>query len=173
MLVDRAVDEPARPVVVKGAAVRRVVLGLAALGGAFLVGLLGVGGGFVIPPVMTTALGIPAEVAVGTSLLVISSNSALSLLARLGSSALDWTTILPVAVAAAGAIVVGKRWADRTGPSSLRRTFAVRAARSSPGRSTSRWRSCATGRPASVAGCADSSCSDHEFWGLNDVPLGA
>jgi uncharacterized membrane protein YfcA len=45
----------------------------------FLTGLFGVGGGFVIVPALTLALGLPMPVAIGTSLAVIVGNAAVAL----------------------------------------------------------------------------------------------
>ncbi len=90
------------------------------LGAATLVGLLtgffGVGGGFVVVPALVLALGFSMPTAVGTSLLVISINSAVALLARLGSSSahgLDWTVLGVFTGAAVVGSVLGNRVASR------------------------------------------------------------
>ena len=70
-----------------------------------LTGFFGVGGGFVIVPVLVLALGFDMPVAVGTSLLVIAINSAMALAVRLGGHVhLDWTLL--------GAFTV-PRWSGR------------------------------------------------------------
>lgn len=75
-----------------------------AVGIGFLTGFFGVGGGFAVVPALTLVLGFPMPQAVGTSLLVISLNSATALAARVatGSGDLDWPLL---ALFAAGSVV--------------------------------------------------------------------
>jgi hypothetical protein len=91
----------------------------------FLTGLFGVGGGFVIVPALTLALGLPMSIAVGTSLLIIALNSASALAARAGSAHFDWAVIVPFTLAAMAGTVVGRRIADRLPNATLNRAFAV------------------------------------------------
>lgn len=90
-----------------------------------LTGFFGVGGGFIIVPVLVIALGYPMPIAVGTSLLVISLNSAVALTARTGHGALDWSIILPVTVAAVVGGLLGKILAQRISAHALTRAFAA------------------------------------------------
>lgn len=90
------------------------------LGAATLVGLLtgffGVGGGFVVVPALVLALGFTMPTAVGTSLLVISINSAVALLARFSSASaqqLDWTVLGVFTATAIVGSVLGNRVASR------------------------------------------------------------
>lgn len=115
---------PALAPAVHGAtAALRLVTAGAVVG--FLTGFLGVGGGFVIVPVLVLALGMPMPVAVGTSLLVIALNSAVALAARTGSSTFVWELIVPFTVAAVLGSLLGKKVADRVAGSTLTRAFAV------------------------------------------------
>ncbi len=91
----------------------------------FLTGLFGVGGGFVIVPALTLALGLPLPIAVGTSLLIIALNSASALAARAGSAHFDWAVIAPFTLAAMAGTVAGRWIADRLPNSALNRAFAV------------------------------------------------
>jgi len=100
------------------------------LGGAgaligFLTGFLGVGGGFVIVPVLVLALHFPMPAAVGTSLLVIALNSAVALAARAAHGAYDWDVIIPFTAAAVVGALFGKRVSDRLPAATLTRAFAV------------------------------------------------
>lgn len=90
-----------------------------------LTGFFGVGGGFVIVPVLVIALGYPMPIAVGTSLLVITLNSAVALTARTGHGALDWSIILPVTAAAIVGGLLGKILAQRISERTLTRAFAA------------------------------------------------
>lgn len=91
----------------------------------FLTGLFGVGGGFVIVPALVLALKLRMPQAIGTSLLVISVNSAVALSTRLATTSIDWPVTLPFAVAAIGGVVTGGKVADRLDPKRSLRWFAV------------------------------------------------
>jgi uncharacterized membrane protein YfcA len=91
----------------------------------FLTGFLGVGGGFVIVPVLVMALGYTMADAVGTSLLVIAINSAAALLARGGHAQLHWTILAPFIAAALAGSLAGHRIAVRLPAEILKKAFAV------------------------------------------------
>lgn len=97
----------------------------AGLGVGFLTGFLGVGGGFVIVPVLVVLLGFDMPVAVGTSLLVIALNSAVALAARLGHGGLVWHLLLPFTLAAVAGSGLGRRTADHIAPARLTKAFAA------------------------------------------------
>jgi uncharacterized membrane protein YfcA len=103
-------------------AVRVVAAGLVV---GFLTGFLGVGGGFVIVPALVLTLGFEMPVAVGTSLLVISLNSAVALIARSGNESFHWSVIVPFALAAIAASAAGKRVGDRASVPQLTQAFAL------------------------------------------------
>ena len=91
----------------------------------FMTGFFGVGGGFVIVPALTLALGMSMPQAVATSLVVISINSAGALLARAGTAHFDWAVIVPFTLAAVAGSLGGKLVADRVSGTTLTRAFAV------------------------------------------------
>jgi uncharacterized membrane protein YfcA len=91
----------------------------------FLTGFLGVGGGFVIVPALVLTLHYDMPSAVGTSLLVISLNAAVALLARGGQDDFHWAVIVPFTIAAVAGSTGGKRIADRVSSDHLTRGFAV------------------------------------------------
>ena len=91
----------------------------------FLTGLFGVGGGFVIVPALTLALGFNMPQAVGTSLLVITVNALVALAARGGPGAVEWSVALPFTIAALAGVSAGVRAADRLPARTLLRGFAV------------------------------------------------
>jgi uncharacterized membrane protein YfcA len=91
----------------------------------FLTGFLGVGGGFVIVPVLVMALGYPMPVAVGTSLLIIAVNAAAALSARIGHETFHWSLIVPFTIAAIAGSLAGKRVAERVTPTTLTKSFAA------------------------------------------------
>lgn len=106
--------------------VRTVVLvAVAGTGVGFLTGLFGVGGGFVIVPAMALALKLPMPEAIGTSLLVITINSAVALALRLGSATIEWGVAIPFVVTAIIGVVTGGRLADRLDPERSLKYFAA------------------------------------------------
>ncbi|WP_040337046.1 sulfite exporter TauE/SafE family protein [Candidatus Blastococcus massiliensis] len=90
----------------------------------FLTGLLGVGGGFLIIPVLVLALGLPMATAIGTSLVVVAINSAAGFAAHAGETTLDVPVTVAFTAAAVAAALVAGRLAARTDTDRLRRWFA-------------------------------------------------
>jgi len=105
-----------------GTALQVVTAGLIV---GFLTGFLGVGGGFIIVPALVLSLRYDMPVAIGTSLLVISLNSGVALLARGGHETFHWGVIVPFTLAAIAGSTGGKRVADKVSGTSLTRAFAV------------------------------------------------
>ena len=103
---------------------RLVQIALAGTAVGFLTGLFGVGGGFIIVPVLALVLEFPMASAVGTSLLVIAVNSAAALAPRLGGG-IDWGPTVIFGVAATAGVLAGSRIADRLDPKSMQRWFAA------------------------------------------------
>ena len=91
----------------------------------FLTGFLGVGGGFIIVPALVLTLQYDMPTAVGTSLVIISLNSAVALLARGGQEGFHWAVIVPFTLAAIAGSGAGKKVADRVSGQHLTRGFAV------------------------------------------------
>jgi uncharacterized protein len=118
-------------VLVAPPAVRRRVLGRVATvvgcGAAvgFLTGFLGVGGGFLVLPVLVIALRIPLPAAIATSLLIMVFNSASALVSRSGELAVDWAVVVPFTVASVVGTLLGRRVAGRLSGAALSRIFAV------------------------------------------------
>jgi uncharacterized protein len=104
----------------------RGVAVILAAGGAVgvLTGFLGVGGGFVIVPALLFLCRLDIKRAIGTSLVIIATNSAAGLVGHLGHEHIDATaTALFVGFATAGAIA-GHALAARTRGDRLQRGFA-------------------------------------------------
>ena len=103
---------------------RLIVLLLTATGVGLLTGFFGVGGGFAVVPALVLALRLPMPVAVGTSLVVITVNSATALASRLGQGVhLDWPLIVTFAAAAVIGSLLGSRITSRVSPSRLNLWF--------------------------------------------------
>jgi len=94
-------------------------------GVGFLTGFLGVGGGFLVVPALVVVLGLPLRPAIGTSLLVISVNTAAALLARTNGPAPDWALLGPFTAAAVTGALLATRISHRLSGRALTRGFAV------------------------------------------------
>lgn len=102
-----------------------VMTGITGLGVGVLTGFFGVGGGFAIVPALTLVLGMPMQVAVATSLLVISLNSGSALVTKLALGAtLDWLFIGVFTAATMVGSLGGARLAGRLDAAVLKRAFA-------------------------------------------------
>jgi uncharacterized membrane protein YfcA len=84
-----------------------------------LTGLFGVGGGFVIVPMLVLVLGFSMRDAVGTSLLVIAISSAIALVPRIGTDAIDPAVTVAFTLAALAGATLGTRVATRVDPTRL------------------------------------------------------
>jgi hypothetical protein len=104
---------------------RALMVLVAGTGIGFLTGLFGVGGGFVIVPTLTLLLGFAMPQSIGTSLLVVAINSAVALLARLGTARIDWLVASAFTAAAVAGVLVGGRIADRIDAERSLRAFAA------------------------------------------------
>jgi uncharacterized membrane protein YfcA/glyoxylase-like metal-dependent hydrolase (beta-lactamase superfamily II)/rhodanese-related sulfurtransferase len=88
-------------------------------------GFVGAGGGFVIVPALVLVAGLPMQAAVGTSLLVISMQSAAGLAGHLTGSHLPWALTLAITASAVLGSLAGGRLTGRISAASLRRGFGV------------------------------------------------
>lgn len=87
-------------------------------------GLFGVGGGFILVPAWTLAMGCPVKVSVGASLVVIVLNASGGLISHLGVGSVDLDIAVPFTVAAVIGAVVGVRLATHVNSERLSRSFA-------------------------------------------------
>jgi uncharacterized membrane protein YfcA len=87
-------------------------------------GLVGAGGGFLVVPALVLLGGLPMEVAVGTSLVVIAMKSFAGFAGYLGHAHIDWTVAGLVTASAVVGSVVGGALASKVSPESLRKGFA-------------------------------------------------
>jgi len=88
-------------------------------------GMVGAGGGFLVVPALVLLGGLPMEIAVGTSLVVIAMKSFAGLAGHLGHVQVDWPITLAVTAAAVVGSFLGGRLVGRIPGEVLRRGFAV------------------------------------------------
>lgn len=110
-----------RPTVVGDLPVPKVLFHGVLIG--FVTGTIGAGGGFVIVPALVLLGGVAMEVAIGTSLIVISMSSFAGLAGHLGKVDIDWPVTMAVTAAAVTGSFIGGRLAGRVPPAALRRGF--------------------------------------------------
>jgi uncharacterized protein len=102
------------------------VLLLTATAVGLLTGFFGVGGGFAVVPALVLAMRLPMPVAVGTSLVVITVNSASALVSRLGQDVtLDWAVIGSFTAASVLGSLIGARITAKVSPARLNLAFTV------------------------------------------------
>lgn len=122
-------DRPGgRPVAEEPTGRRRgvVVLVVTATAVGLLTGFFGVGGGFAVVPALVLALRLPMPAAVGTSLVVITVNSASALVSRWGQDLdLDWAVLGGFAVLAVAGSLLGARLVGRVRSDRLQLAFTV------------------------------------------------
>ncbi|HRW38292.1 MAG: sulfite exporter TauE/SafE family protein [Acidimicrobiales bacterium] len=104
------------------AGIVRVVLAGSAVG--FLTGLFGVGGGFIIVPALTLALGMSMPIAIGTSLAIIVGNALVTLGFR-GVDAVEWSIAVPFTVTMLIGSAVGSSLGHKLPPERSLRAFAT------------------------------------------------
>jgi uncharacterized protein len=98
------------------------VLGEGLVVGA-VTGLVGAGGGFLVVPALVLLGGLPMDVAVATSLLVIAMKSLAGFAGFAGHTSIDWTLAAVVSAAAVSGSVAGSLLAKRVPPGALQKGF--------------------------------------------------
>lgn len=100
-------------------------VGAQGLAVGLLTGLVGVGGGFLIIPALVLACDVHMKRAVGTSLLIISLNSASGLLGYAGQVSLPWAFLALFTLFAVFGILVGTKLTHYTSQEALKKYFAL------------------------------------------------
>lgn len=96
----------------------------AGAGVGLLTGILGVGGGFLIVPVLVMLVGLRMQVAVGTSLVVIAMNSLAGLIGHLGGEPLNLILLAIFLLSGLLGTFTGSKIAHRLPARNLQKTFA-------------------------------------------------
>ncbi len=96
---------------------------LSGLGVGFLSGLAGVGGGFLILPVLVLFAGLPFNVAVGSALPIIAMNSLVGFLGGAYSHPVNWLFLASISMLAAFGIFIGDRFSSSISAKLLKRIF--------------------------------------------------
>ncbi len=88
-----------------------------------LTGLVGVGGGFLIIPVLTAFVRLPMKLAVGTSLLIIAINSLIGFLGDLGQRTMDWPFLGTLIALTLVGVAAGSGLSGRVSGAALKPAF--------------------------------------------------
>jgi hypothetical protein len=98
-------------------------LSLQGFGVGLLTGLVGVGGGFMIVPALVLLGGVPMHQAIGTSLVLISLNSAAGFLGYWGQVTLNWPLMISFIGLTTFGTVLGARLSRRLDSTQLQKGF--------------------------------------------------
>jgi uncharacterized membrane protein YfcA len=91
-----------------------------------ITGFFGIGGGFVVMPILILGFGTPLAVAAGTSLLIIAINSATAFLGHYALwDEIDWHIPVTMAISAVVIAGLGSRMHASVNPVTLKRSFAT------------------------------------------------
>ncbi|NHE58730.1 sulfite exporter TauE/SafE family protein [Cyclobacterium plantarum] len=104
----------------KASVIPLVVFGLLS---GLVTGLVGVGGGFLIIPVLGFITKLPLKTAIGTTLLIVASNSLIGFIGDLLNYSIHWDFLLLITGLAVSGIYVGSRFSVDLPALSLQRSF--------------------------------------------------
>jgi len=93
-------------------------------GVGLMTGILGVGGGFLIVPALVMLVGLPMQMAVGTSLIIIAMNSLAGFLGHAGEGSFNMTLTVIFTAAGLAGTFAGSRLNKRLPAGRLQRVFA-------------------------------------------------
>lgn len=110
----------------KASVVKKINYSLIVAQGALvglLAGLVGAGGGFLIIPALVLLAKLPMKEAIGTSLLIITTNSLIGFLGDLSHQKMDWTLLTLVSGMAMLGILIGNRLSNKIDGQKLKKGF--------------------------------------------------
>lgn len=90
-----------------------------------LIGLIGVGGGFLIVPTLVLMSKMEMRNAIGTSLFIISANSIVGFFAHLLHTQVDYVFLFVYAVCMSVGVIIGTLFTEKISQDKLRRIFAI------------------------------------------------
>jgi uncharacterized membrane protein YfcA len=100
-------------------------LAIAGGGAGFLSGLLGVGGGFIVVPVLMAVTDLPMKAVIATSMGVLALVSAVGVISAGAAGYLSWEVAWPFATGALAGLLVGRLFAARLAGPRLQQGFAL------------------------------------------------
>ena len=126
MLLSKGRRDNARPRQGQHPSKGRLILGIiGACAAGFLSGLLGIGGGALLVPLLTFLFGFPMIESVATSLLIMIPSAAIATAQHALMSNTIWHTAIPLAIGTIIGSQIGARIANRIPNHLLRKVFAV------------------------------------------------
>ena len=104
---------------------RPLLLGVTGVAVGVLTGIVGIGGGFLIVPALTLLANLSMAEAIGTSLAVITMNSAAGFAGTIAHVSIPWGATALVASVAVAGILAGSAVGARLSAAQLKRAFAL------------------------------------------------
>lgn len=104
---------------------KKLVAAGSAVGVGFLAGMIGVGGAFVLIPVMIRVLKIPTKTAMGSALVMLLFSAFAGILGKLSTGQLPLYNSLPLIIGALPGAQIGGLLNKKTRPVTLRRVLAL------------------------------------------------
>jgi len=101
----------------------RAVLSAASVG--LLGGLVGQGGSFILIPLMTSFVGVPTRIAIGSNLAIVLLSTSAGFIGKAVTGQIEWLLALPLALTVVPAAHLGSRVSHRVPVLQLRRVMAV------------------------------------------------
>ncbi|MCY4321927.1 MAG: sulfite exporter TauE/SafE family protein, partial [Bdellovibrionaceae bacterium] len=89
----------------------------------FVSGLVGIGGGFLIVPLLVILAGLPMKQAVGTSLTVMSLSSLTGFLGYIGQVQIPWLLLFKFVILSGLGIILGSHFIQYISPQKLKKSF--------------------------------------------------
>lgn len=118
--VTELIDEPVvrgADVVVRGGVAAMVALGI---GGGFLAGLLGIGGGLILTPGFSLGLKLPVKNTIATALAAVAMMSTTALVTHIALDHIDWRFALPLTIGIVPGARVGANFTIGTSEHTMR-----------------------------------------------------
>ena len=97
----------------------------AASGVGALGGLVGQGGSFVLIPLMTSFVGIPTRIAIGSNLAIVLLSTTAAFIGKAATGQIEWLLALPLVLTVVPATLLGSHVSHRVPVLVLRRILAV------------------------------------------------
>jgi uncharacterized membrane protein YfcA len=102
----------------------RAIFFLQGISIGIVTGMLGVGGGFLIAPALLLWLKLPVKTAIGTTLFIITVNSAAGFITSYATVLIEWSLLIKFAIGTIAGILVGSKLSEKIKADHLKKFLA-------------------------------------------------